>query len=124
VVGLDRLPLGAAWSRVLLAGCALGIFIAGVWAGPDTERFFARRDPRYVVIDEVVGQMLTFLPRPDRSWKWLLAGFLLFRAFDILKPFPARRAERLAGGWGIMMDDVAAGVYSAAALSLLNYLLK
>jgi phosphatidylglycerophosphatase A len=71
-----------------------------------------------------VGQMLTFLARPDRSWKWLLAGFVLFRIFDVVKPFPVRQAERLPAGWGIMMDDVAAGVYSMGALLLLSYLLQ
>jgi phosphatidylglycerophosphatase A len=124
VAGLSRLPLGQPWPWALLGGLALVIFIIGVWAASDAEKFFGRTDPPYVVIDEVVGQMLTFLVRPDSSWKWLLAGFVLFRIFDVVKPFPARRAERLAGGWGIMMDDVAAGAYSMVALLLLGYLLK
>jgi phosphatidylglycerophosphatase A len=124
VAGLGRLPLGRPWLWALLGGLALGIFVVGVWAASDAEKFFDRTDPPYVVIDEVVGQMLTFLARPDSSWKWLLAGFVLFRIFDIVKPFPAWRAERLAGGWGIMMDDVAAGAYSMVALLLWGYLLK
>jgi phosphatidylglycerophosphatase A len=77
-----------------------------------------------VVIDEVAGQMITFLARPDASWKWLLAGFLLFRLFDVLKPFPAGRAERLPGGWGIMTDDVVAGGYALAALLVLEIFLR
>jgi phosphatidylglycerophosphatase A len=102
----------------------LGIFIVGVWAARDAEKFFGQIDPRYVVIDEVTGQMLTFLVRPDASWKWVLAGFVVFRIFDVAKPFPARRVERLGGGWGIMMDDVAASAYSMVALLLLGYLLQ
>jgi phosphatidylglycerophosphatase A len=124
VVGLGRVPLVWPWPWVLLVGLTVGIFILGVWAASGAEKFFGRPDPRYVVIDEVVGQMLTFLARPDRSWKWLLAGFVLFRIFDVVKPFPVRQAERLPAGWGIMMDDVAAGVYSMGALLLLSYLLQ
>lgn len=124
VAGLGQLPLGRPWLWALLGGLALGIFIVGVWAASRAEKFFGRTDPRYVVVDEVVGQMLTFLARPDGSWKWLLAGFVLFRIFDVVKPFPARRVERLAGGWGIMMDDVAAGAYSMVVLLLSGYLLK
>jgi phosphatidylglycerophosphatase A len=108
----------------LLVGVALGIFILGVWAASGAEKFFGQPDPHYVVIDEVVGQMLTFLARPHSSWKWLLIGFILFRIFDVAKPFPVRQAERLPAGWGIMMDDVAAGIYSLAVLLLLSYLLK
>jgi phosphatidylglycerophosphatase A len=124
VAALGRVPLARPWLWVLLASLALGIFIVGVWAAGGAEKFFGRADPRYVVIDEVVGQVLTFLARPDASWKWLLAGLVLFRIFDVVKPFPARRAERLAGGWGIMMDDVAAGAYSMVALLLLGYVLR
>lgn len=124
VAGLGRLPVGRPWLWVLLGAVALSIFMVGVWAAGGAEKFFGQTDPHYVVIDEVVGQMLTFLARPDGTWKWLLAGFVLFRIFDVVKPFPARRVERLAGGWGIMMDDVAAGAYSMVALLLLGYLLK
>ena len=124
VAALGRVPLARPWLWVLLASLALAIFIVGVWSAGGAEKFFGRVDPRYVVIDEVVGQMLTFLARPDASWKWLLAGFVLFRVFDVVKPFPARRAERLAGGWGIMMDDVAAGAYSMVVLLILGYVLR
>ncbi len=101
-----------------------GIFALGVWAAGHAERFFDRIDPGEVVIDEVVGQIITFLARPDAPGKYLLAGFILFRIFDVVKPFPVRRAERLPGGWGIMLDDVVAGVYSLAALSLFGLRLK
>jgi phosphatidylglycerophosphatase A len=124
VAALALVPLAWPWLWVLLASVALAIFVVGVWSAGRTEKYFGQVDPRHVVIDEVVGQMLTFLARPDASWKWLLAGFVLFRIFDVAKPFPARRLERLAGGWGIMMDDVAAGAYSMVALLILGYLVR
>jgi len=77
-----------------------------------------------VVIDEVAGQLIPFLAVPPSSWKWALAAFALFRFFDVLKPFPARRAERLPGGWGIMTDDVVAGVYALASLLILGSVIR
>ena len=77
-----------------------------------------------VVVDEVVGQMLTLLLIPHATWKWLLGGFLLFRLFDIVKPFPARQAERIPRGWGIMLDDVVAGVYGLAALAVIGLVIR
>ncbi len=75
-------------------------------------------DPQIVVIDEVAGQMITLLLAP-LSWKAFLAGFILFRAFDTLKPFPLRRLERLPEGSGVVMDDVGAGLYGFLVLQLL-----
>lgn len=124
VAALGRAAPAHRWSGVLLAAAAVSIFLVGGWAASRAEKFFGRTDPRQVVIDEVAGQLITFLARPEASWKWLLAGFLLFRFFDVVKPFPARRAERLRGGWGIMTDDVLAGLYSLAALVVLGHLLK
>ncbi len=124
VAALQRLPLHAAWQTALIGAIAAGLFVAGVWAAGKAEKFFGRVDPGQVVIDEVVGQMVTLLARPRASWKWLLAGFLLFRAFDILKPFPARRAERLRGGWGIMVDDGIAGIYGLAVLGVAGFMLR
>ena len=76
-----------------------------------------QKDPGFVVIDEVAGQMIALIGVPV-VWKYLLAGFILFRGFDIIKPFPLRRLERLPGGTGIMMDDVGAGVYALLLLQL------
>ena len=121
MAALGLLPLSRTWYWGLLAGALLSILVVGVWAATEAERFFGRTDPGHVVIDEVAGQMLTLLARPAANWKWLLAGFLLFRFFDIVKPFPARRAERLPGGWGIMTDDVIAGLYGLAALTLIGH---
>jgi phosphatidylglycerophosphatase A len=74
-------------------------------------------DPGFVVIDEVAGQMIALIAVP-LHWKYLLAGFILFRSFDIVKPFPLRRLEVLPGGTGIMMDDVGAGLYALALLQV------
>jgi phosphatidylglycerophosphatase A len=120
VVGLGRLPLNHAAASVALAAAALALFAAGVWAAGEAETFFGRTDPGQVVIDEVVGQMVTFLAIPHATWKWLVGGFLLFRTFDIVKPFPARQAERIPRGWGIMLDDVFAGVYGLAVLAVIG----
>jgi phosphatidylglycerophosphatase A len=118
------LPAPQPWKSVAVAVAALVICAIGISAASAAEKFFGRTDPSQVVIDEVVGQMLTFVIRPEAGWKWWIAGFLLFRAFDVIKPFPARRAEHLRGGWGIMMDDVIAGIYSLAVLTVLEVMIK
>lgn len=120
VVGLARLPLQGAAASGVLAAVAVALFALGVWAAGEAEKFFGRTDPGQVVMDEVVGQMLTFLLIPHATWTWLVGGFLLFRAFDIIKPFPARQAERIPRGWGIMIDDVIAGGYGLAVLAVIG----
>lgn len=96
----------------------LAIFAAGCWAGSEAERHYGRTDPGAVVLDEVLGMLMTLALIPV-SWKGALLGFLLFRAFDIVKPFPARQCERLHGGLGIMADDAVAGIYGNLALRLI-----
>jgi phosphatidylglycerophosphatase A len=120
VVGLAQLPLQRTAAMGVLASSSLVLFALGVWAAGEAETFFGRTDPGPVVMDEVVGQMLTFLLVPHATWKWLLGGFLLFRAFDIIKPFPARQAERIPRGWGIMIDDVIAGGYGLLVLAVIG----
>ena len=124
VVLAARLRLPWPWSGALLAGIAILIFFVGVWSAAKAEIFFHCKDPGYVVIDEVVGQIVTFMLRPEAAWKWLLTGFVVFRALDVIKPFPAGRAERLPAGWGIMADDLAAGLYSMLALTLIGLAVK
>jgi phosphatidylglycerophosphatase A len=119
-VGLAQLPLHRAAASGVLAAASLALGALGVWAAGEAEESFGRTDPGQVVIDEVVGQMLTFLLLPHATWKWLAGGFLLFRAFDIVKPFPARQAERIPRGWGIMLDDVLAGLYGMAVLAVIG----
>lgn len=101
---------------------AIGLtFAAGAWAATRAERFFGGIDPGPVVIDEVLGMLITlaFIPA---GWEAMLAGFLLFRVFDVIKPFPADRLETLHGGFGIMADDAMAGVYANLALRGLIWL--
>jgi phosphatidylglycerophosphatase A len=120
VAGLGMLPLHRTAAVGVLAAATLALFSLGVWAAGEAEEFFGRTDPGQVVVDEVVGQMVTLLLFPHSRWKWLLGGFLLFRFFDIVKPFPARQAERIPRGWGIMVDDVAAGLYGSAVLAVIG----
>lgn len=96
----------------------VALFAAGCWAGSVAEAHYGRTDPGYVVLDEVIGMLLTLLFVPV-TWSGVLIGFLLFRAFDIVKPFPARQCERLHGGLGIMADDAVAGIYGNLALRLI-----
>jgi phosphatidylglycerophosphatase A len=91
------------------------VVAAGVWSGGVAERHFGRTDPGQVVIDEVAGMLVTLFLNPV-GWLGAVVAFVLFRAADIVKPFPARRFERLPGGFGIMADDVMAGVYANLAL--------
>jgi len=97
---------------------ATGLALVGVWAAAVTARSVGRSDPGIVVIDEVVGMLVTVAWLP-LSALGLVAAFFLFRVFDIIKPFPAAQSEALPGGWGIMADDVLAGVYANCALRVL-----
>ena len=99
---------------------ALLVGVLGVVSSHSVAAYLGTKDPQRVVIDEVSGQQIALLLAPawDLNWKYFVLGFILFRAFDIWKPFPARRAEKLPGGWGIMADDWVAGVYAAAGLWL------
>ena len=97
---------------------AAALFVAGAWAATETERALGVTDPGPVVIDEVMGMCVTLIAAP-LSWPAAIAGFVLFRVFDIVKPPPARRLERLRGGWGIMADDLAAAVYAWGGLQIL-----
>ena len=99
---------------------------AGVWAASRVARYLGSTDPQIVVVDEVAGQLVTFLGLAvpgaiALNWKYFLAGFILFRVFDIWKPFPARQAESLPEGWGIMADDWIAGAYAALLLGLARH---
>jgi len=97
---------------------AAALFLVGVRTAGTSERLLQSEDPRNVVIDELAGQTLTFIGALALNWWTALAGFVLFRIFDVWKPFPARRLERLHGGLGIMADDIVAGLYAAAVLAV------
>ncbi|HEY0006051.1 MAG TPA: phosphatidylglycerophosphatase A [Pyrinomonadaceae bacterium] len=121
VLSLMRNTMQAAGLRTLV----LLLFVtllswAGIWAATRTESLLRRKDPGAVVIDEVVGQLITFLFLPFGVGLWtIFAGFLAFRLFDIWKPYPIRRLEALESGLGIMADDVLAGIYAAIFVALL-----
>jgi phosphatidylglycerophosphatase A len=107
----------ALWNAYVVFPPALLIAAIGVWASNRVAGFSGIKDPQFVVIDEVSGQLFTYLfAVAAGNWKYLLLGFILFRVFDIWKPFPARQAESLPGGWGIMADDWAAAVYAGIGL--------
>jgi phosphatidylglycerophosphatase A len=116
VVLYGLLAWAGGWPAAL-AGLAV-VTALGFWSAGITERAVGRRDPGLIVIDEVAGQMLSLIFLP-RTVGVLAAGFLLFRVFDILKPFPARRLEALPGGSGIMADDLMAGLYANLLLQAL-----
>jgi phosphatidylglycerophosphatase A len=98
------------------------IVVLGIWAAFRTERLLGMKDPGKVVVDEVAGQMISLLPLAflaDGPWfVWVIVSFNLFRLFDIFKPYPARRFEALPGGFGIMADDLVAGVYGAIGTTI------
>jgi phosphatidylglycerophosphatase A len=129
---------------LLIIQCVIAVLVAvlGVWTASRASRFWQQKDPQRVVIDEVSGQHLALLlgsalpvwwrttnswaPPPlgfityqsPLGWKYLLLGFILFRVFDIWKPFPARQAESLPSGLGIMADDWIAGIFAALGIWL------
>jgi len=112
---LQTLPV--LWYTVFVLACMLG----GIWLCGHVARDMQVKDPASIVFDEFVGVWVSLFLLPA-GWYWVLAGFALFRFFDILKPWPVNWLdERLAGGWGIMLDDVAAGLYSLAIIQALAY---
>jgi phosphatidylglycerophosphatase A len=97
---------------------AVVVTMIGIPAATQVARAFAKKDPQFVVIDEVAGQLITLIAAP-LAWKTFLAGFILFRAFDIVKPPPVRQLEKLPEGTGIVLDDVAAGLYALGVMQIL-----
>ena len=107
---------------VLVLLFTLVVTFAGIWAASRTEELSGRKDPGKVVVDEVAGQyiaLLPLVPKLDPGWISIITAFLLFRLFDIVKPYPARRLEGLESGLGIMADDIVAGAYAAVATSII-----
>jgi phosphatidylglycerophosphatase A len=116
---VGAIPLYLLLARTGRAGVGIAAMVAtfvGVWAASVVARQLASKDPQVVVIDEVAGFLVTMVPVRIVSWQAVLSGFVLFRLLDSLKPWPIRSAEKLPGGWGVVLDDVVAGVFGAAAM--------
>ncbi len=103
------------WATIL---AVVVVTLIGIPAATRTARGSGLKDPQFVVIDEVAGQLVALIAVP-LAWKTFLAGFILFRVFDIWKPFPIRRLERLPEGTGIVLDDLGAGIYALVIMHLL-----
>ncbi len=103
------------WATI---AAAVVVTLIGIPAATIVARASGVKDPQFVVVDEVAGQLVTLIAVP-LAWKTFLAGLILFRVFDILKPFPIRRLERLPEGTGIVVDDLGAGLYALAVMHLL-----
>ena len=110
-----------AGSPFVEVGLILAVFAAGIWSATTAEQYFGGIDPGPIVIDEVVGMLITLAFIPV-GWSGAIAGFVLFRIFDVIKPYPARQFERLHGGLGVMADDAMAAVYANLSLRLVMWL--
>jgi phosphatidylglycerophosphatase A len=109
-----------AWVHVVNAIALLLFCLLGIWAANRATKLFKHKDPSQAVVDEVMGQLIVFLFVPfGISWKLILAGFLLFRLFDIWKPYPIDSLQNLPAGIGVCADDILAGVYGGVCLSLI-----
>jgi phosphatidylglycerophosphatase A len=111
------------FSRVAVLGFFGAVTIVGIWAAHRAEDLWGAKDPHAIVIDEVAGMTLAVLAFP-LTVPVLAVGFLLFRVFDVVKPFPARLSERLPGGVGVMADDLVAGLYALLVLALLRLVVQ
>jgi phosphatidylglycerophosphatase A len=110
--------LGELWYGAVCAA----VFVIGTWAAGQVERMLGAKDHSTIVIDEIAGYLVAMLLVPG-TWQYIAAAFFLFRAFDIVKPFPLRRLEHLPGGLGVMLDDVGAGIYTNVILQVAVHLL-
>jgi phosphatidylglycerophosphatase A len=101
----------------------LAFTFVGIWAGTRTEELAKRKDPGKIVVDEVAGQLIALFPLVFVKWSMIMVmvSFILFRFFDIVKPYPANRLQELKGGAGVMCDDLVAGAYAAIIVGVLIY---
>jgi len=109
-----------AFHFALIAIAFTSFALAGIWAAGRSGEIFGTDDPHEVVVDEVMGQIMALFFIPfTMSWKWILAGFLLFRLFDIWKPYPIDSLQQLPRGLGICADDILAGIYAGICLAII-----
>lgn len=106
-------------SSIALIALIVIILILGIYTSSITENNIAQKDPSIIVIDEWVGQWIALLFLP-KSLLWGLSAFLVFRLFDIWKPYPIKALDKISSGWGIMLDDVLAGIYALVVISVLR----
>jgi phosphatidylglycerophosphatase A len=114
--------LAARGGPLAVAATATVVTAAGIWAASAVARDLGKKDPQVVVVDEVAGFLVTMLAVNVVHWQTVVVGFVLFRLFDVVKPWPVRALERLPGGWGIVLDDVAAGALGACVFVGLRWL--
>jgi len=112
----------AGYERATLLLLTAILLAPGIWSASVVARETNKPDPQIVVVDEVIGQWITLASAATFNWKTWLAAFVLFRLLDMWKPAPARQLESLPGGWGIVADDVMAGLYGALAIFVLDRL--
>lgn len=117
VVGLGIVWILSAASFQQVMGCLVAIVLA-LWSAGPTAKAMGTTDPHHIVIDEVAGMMVGVALLPVQ-WKIYLAAFILFRLLDVIKPFPLRRLEKLPGSWGILLDDLGAGLLTQLILRFL-----
>lgn len=109
------------WGVEIHLGMVFLVTVVGIWASDVAGRVMGHKDPSQVVVDEAAGMLLTMVAAPP-GWLWLVVGFALFRLFDIWKPWPVGWLDRnLTGGLGIVVDDLAAGVYAALFLQFFSW---
>ena len=101
----------------------LFLFVLGTWVAGRAEKALGRTDHPSIVIDEIAGYMVSMFLVPP-AWGFMIAGFLLFRFFDIVKPYPLKRFQELRGGPGVMLDDIGAGIYTNIVLQVLSGVLN
>jgi len=108
------------WLKVLLLSALLAFSLLGIWASTRATKLLGNSDPSQIVVDEVIGQWITlaFVPFGNTGIEFILAGFLLFRLFDIWKPYPIDSLQELPGGLGVCADDILAGVYAGISLNV------
>jgi phosphatidylglycerophosphatase A len=104
-------------SPLVLGGVLIAVTVLGTWAADEAERALGGKDPSVIVVDEVAGMMLAVLTVPPTAVV-IAVAFVLFRVFDVLKPFPANVSQRLRGGYGVMVDDLIAGFYALVLVLL------
>ncbi|MFH0925818.1 MAG: phosphatidylglycerophosphatase A [bacterium] len=119
LVGIILFLIISRFSSGLYLVLVVSLFLVGVGVSTQAEIIFGQKDSGYIVIDEIVGFLVTMMFVPNKIG-YILVGFFFFRLFDVLKPYPARAMEKINGGFGIMLDDVFAGFYAFLVLQLIQ----